>query len=122
MKTSSLFLLASSLFLASCGERVSNATNDASLPDIYPDYVDVTIPVGIAPLNFGMKSDDALLVDAVITDDQGNTLTLRNSNYADFRSITLPTGKVDIIGMLGSYSSNTWQLYLRTIDDVKPAE
>ena len=71
---SSLFLLASSLFLASCSERVSNATNDASLPDIYPDYVDVTIPVGIAPLNFGMKSDDALLVDAVITDDQGNTL------------------------------------------------
>lgn len=57
-----------------------------------------------------------------IKDDQGNTLTLRNSNYADFRSITLPTGKVDVIGMLGSYSSNTWQLYLRTIDDVKPAE
>ena len=68
MKTSSLFLL------PSCSERVSNATNDASLPDIYPDYVDVTIPVGIAPLNFGMKSDDALLVDAVITDNQGNTL------------------------------------------------
>ncbi len=74
MKTFSLFLLASFLFLASCGERVSNATNDASLPDIYPDYVDVTIPVGIAPLNFGMKSDDALLVDAVITDAKGHTL------------------------------------------------
>ena len=57
-----------------------------------------------------------------IKDDRGNTLTLRNSNYADFRSIMLPTGKVDIIGMLGSYSSNTWQLYLRTIDDVIPAE
>ena len=73
MKTSSLFLLTSYIFLLtsslfllpSCTERVSNATNDASLPDIYPDYVDVTIPVGIAPLNFGMKSDDALLVDAV---------------------------------------------------------
>ena len=82
MKTSSLFLLTSYIFLLtsslfllpSCTERVSNATNDASLPDIYPDYVDVTIPVGIAPLNFGMKSDEALLVDAVITDDQGNTL------------------------------------------------
>ena len=57
-----------------------------------------------------------------IVDEHGNTLTLRNSNYADFRSMTLPTGKVDIIGMLGSYSSNTWQLYLRTIDDVIPAE
>jgi hypothetical protein len=57
-----------------------------------------------------------------IADEDGNQLVVRNSNYADFRSITLPTGKVDIIGMLGSYSSNTWQLYLRTIDDVKPAE
>ena len=54
-----------------------------------------------------------------IYDDKGNELTLRNSNYADFRTVVLPTGKVDIIGMLGSYSTDTWQLYLRTIDDVK---
>ena len=56
-----------------------------------------------------------------IIDDRNKTLTLRNSNYADFRSITLPTGKVDVIGMLSTYS-NSWQLYLRTIDDVIPAE
>ena len=67
-------------------------------------------------------SEEKSSTNRTIFDDAGNTLTLRNSNYADFRSKILPTGKVDIIGMLGSYSSNTWQLYLRTIDDVIPAE
>ena len=57
-----------------------------------------------------------------IYDDAQNELTIRNSNYADFRTEVLPDGKVDIIGMLGSYSSDTWQLYLRTIDDVKAIE
>ena len=84
MKLNALLLIIPVLFLASCSERVSNATNDASLPDIYPDYVDVTIPVGIAPLNFGMKSDDALLVDAVVTDKKGNTLHGQGGETTDF--------------------------------------
>ena len=72
---------------------------------------------GVAPY-----SEEKSSTNRTISDEKGNSLTLRNSNYADFRSIIMPTGKVDIIGMLGSYSSNTWQLYLRTIDDVIPAE
>ena len=63
-------------------------------------------------------SEEKSSSNRTIYDDAGHKLTLRNSNYADFRSVTLPKGKVDIIGMLGSYSSNSWQLYLRTIDDV----
>ena len=34
-----------------------NCTKSESLPDIYPDYVDVTIPVNIAPLTFMMNSE-----------------------------------------------------------------
>lgn len=67
-------------------------------------------------------SEEDASSNRTIYDDAGNELTLRNSNYADFRSEVLPTGKVDIVGMLGSYSSNTWQLYLRTIDDVHVIE
>lgn len=63
-------------------------------------------------------SDSDASSNRTIVDDKGNELVLRNSNYADFRSEVLPTGKVDIIGQLGSYSSDTWQLYLRSIDDV----
>lgn len=61
--------------LASCSmERVDNATMVYSQPDIYPDYVGVTIPVGIAPLDFTMRSDSVLLVDAVFTGSVGGEL------------------------------------------------
>ena len=87
-----------------------------------PDFSKV-VPMDVTLSEFCQKFDKATLLkyQAQLVRIKG-VMTLRNSNYADFRSITLPTGKVDVIGMLGSYSSNTWQLYLRTIDDVKPAE
>lgn len=44
------------------------------MPEIFPDYTGVTIPVGIAPLNFCMADRSALMVDAVITDGKGNEL------------------------------------------------
>lgn len=52
-----------------------------------------------------------------VVDDENNSLTLRNSNYADFRADVLPKGKVDIVGLLYFYGSD-WQLYLRDINDV----
>lgn len=68
-------------------------------------------------------SESDATTNRYIKDSAGKQLTLRNSNYADFRTIILPTGKVDVIGQLSSYSNkNTWQLFLRTIDDVIPAE
>ena len=59
------------LVLASCNmgkpEQVTDARTVYSQPDIYPDYVGVTIPAGIAPLDFCMRSDSARLIDAVFT-------------------------------------------------------
>ena len=52
-----------------------------------------------------------------ITDEDGNSLIVRNSGYADFRGEILPEKVVDIVGLLGLYGT-TWQLYLRDIDDV----
>ncbi len=69
-----VFGLWSLVLCISCSESIEDAKSEATVPEIYPDYVGVTIPVNIAPLNFGMKSDDALLVDAVITDGKGNEL------------------------------------------------
>ena len=65
-------------------------------------------------------SESDATTNRTIYDDAGHELTLRNSNYANFRNEVLPTGKVDIIGVLSSYSTSTWQLYLRDIDDVIP--
>lgn len=52
-----------------------------------------------------------------ITDSEGQSLTIRNSNYADFRADILPDGEVDVVGLLGSYGT-TWQLVLRSASDV----
>ena len=40
-----------------CGSSPSTVSKTDSLPDIYPDYIGVTIPVDIAPLDFSMADD-----------------------------------------------------------------
>ena len=46
--------------LFSCSPSVpERCTESESLPMIYPDYVDVTIPVNIAPLTFELDDDEA---------------------------------------------------------------
>ena len=44
------------LLMVSCGVKHEDAVNLERLPDIYPDYADVTIPINIAPLNFLLRS------------------------------------------------------------------
>ena len=72
------------LLLASCSTPVENARQEAALPQLYPDYPGVTIPVNIAPLNFCMADEKALCIDAVITDGHGNTLHSQGEESVDF--------------------------------------
>ena len=65
-------------------ETVVDARQEKGLPKIYPDYVDVTIPVNIAPLCFCMADEEALLVDAVVTDHHGNNLHCQGEEAVDF--------------------------------------
>ena len=65
-------------------ETVGDAKQEKGLPNIYPDYVGVTIPVNIAPLCFGMDDEEALLVDAVVTDSHGNNLHSQGEEAVDF--------------------------------------
>ena len=70
--------------LAACTETVSDAKQEAAQPDIYPDYIGVTIPVNIAPLNFNMADETALRIDAVITDRHGHELHSQGDDAVDF--------------------------------------
>ena len=81
--TSCLLLLTSCILMA-CTETVSDAKQEANLPAIYPDYLGVTIPVNIAPLNFSMTSEETLRIDAVITDKHGNNLHSQGEESVDF--------------------------------------
>lgn len=81
-----IYTLASLLLLcASCGnETVKDAKQESAQPKIYPDYLDVTIPVNIAPLCFGMSDEAAQLIDAVVTDRHGNSLHSQGEESANF--------------------------------------
>ena len=72
------------LLFAACTEAVSDAKQENALPRIYPDYLGVTIPVNIAPLNFGMTDEKALLVDAVVSDRHGHNLHSQGKESVDF--------------------------------------
>lgn len=60
------------LTLASCSPRERNATQVQGLPEIWPDYVGVTVPATIAPLDFTLPGADAL--DVLVTAPDGTTL------------------------------------------------
>ena len=79
-----IYILLSLVLFSACKETVSNARQETNLPLIYPDYIDVTIPVNIAPLNFNMTDEKALCIDAVITDKHGNNLHSQGEESVDF--------------------------------------
>ena len=83
-KISSLFKLSLfSILLMACHHKPTDVTPKDALPDIYPDYVGVTIPVGIAPLNFSMADDDVETIDVEVKGSKGGAIHT-NGSYADF--------------------------------------
>ena len=52
MKNFTIIFAILQLLLLSCNSEPENAKQANSLPDIYPDYINVSIPPNIAPLNF----------------------------------------------------------------------
>lgn len=71
------------ILLTSCTSQPEHVSETDMLPTIYPDYVGVTIPVGIAPLDFAMADDSVTTVD-VIVKGKGATVLHVNGSYADF--------------------------------------
>ena len=53
--------------------------------------------------------------------EQKTTVMLYTSPYCDFANKPLPHGKVDITGILKRYDSS-WEIIVRSLDDVKPAQ
>ncbi len=69
--------------LSSCSHnRPENVTMVDALPEIYPDYVGVTVPAELAPLNFGM-ADDVDCVDVTVRGSKGGQIHA-NGDFADF--------------------------------------
>ena len=77
-----LFAFLGGLLLMACSDEPQNVQRSDELPPIFPDYTDVTIPVGIAPLNFNMRGDCERM-DVVVKGADGSEVHA-NGAYADF--------------------------------------
>ena len=75
--------LSVSVFLLSCSSRPDNPTLVSQLPAIYPDYIGVTIPADIAPLNFNFSDEAIDRMDVIVKGDKGGELHV-NGEWADF--------------------------------------
>lgn len=60
-----------------------NLGRAGTLPDIYPDYIGVTIPADIAPLNFNMVDDDIDRMNVVALGSKGGEIRSKGK-WADF--------------------------------------
>ena len=78
-----LYLCVSVLFYSACSSVPQNPTKVDELPKIYPDYVGVTIPVEIAPLNFNCVEDDIDCLDVIVRGSKGGALHTQG-DFADF--------------------------------------
>lgn len=87
---SRLGVLASSfllLALSACNDKVSPAQVFKEKPAIFPDYVGVTIPATIAPLNFKVL-DKYTAIDAVIEGRNNEVIHIQ-----DKQELNIPAGK-----------------------------
>ncbi|MGN0225398.1 MAG: TolB family protein [Prevotella sp.] len=71
-----------SVFVQSCTEKVDNMVPSDKVPTLFPDYVGVTIPSTIAPMNFSVEGD-VDKVDVVVKGSKGGEMHVQG-DYADF--------------------------------------
>lgn len=85
-----------SLLLFACSSHPdvpTSAKSMSTLPAIYPDYCNVTVPCNIAPLNFMLSDDSFSECVARITTPDGNSQT-----YGDSRKVIIPENEwLDIL-------------------------
>lgn len=75
------FLFLCVLLLVSCSKREAKDTVDA-LPRIFPDYIGVTLPENICPMNFSVLGAEH--VRAVIKNEGGAVLDVSGSDHVEF--------------------------------------
>ena len=83
MKIRYIFNLLLLLFFVGCSNKIENPTKVDEMPKIYPDYIGVTIPVELAPLNFNSTEADIDCMDVVVKGSKGGEIHVQGDE-ADF--------------------------------------
>lgn len=80
MKEKCFYIFCLAVLLVSCSMRKAKDKVDA-LPEIYPDYIGVTVPANICPLNFSVPGAEH--VQALIKNDSGETLEVSGADHIE---------------------------------------
>lgn len=80
MKARCLFILCI-LLLVSCTKREAKDRVDA-LPVIFPDYIGVTVPENICPMNFSVQGADQIRV--IVKNEKGESLDVSGKDHVEF--------------------------------------
>ncbi len=111
-----VFFFLTMLALAACGHRVSNPRQTDQLPDIYPDYVGVTIPAGIAPLCFSMADETVECIDVVVKGTKGGEMHAQgifaDFNLDDWHELTRQNTGGDLMVTVCALKDGQWTKYL----------
>ena len=102
------------LTLASCGPRERNANQVQGLPDIWPDYVGVTVPATIAPLDFTLPGADAL--DVRVSSPDGTSLRSSGTSATRFsekgwKSLLKRSAGDSLTVTVSGLFAGTWRRY-----------
>ncbi|MBQ7420234.1 MAG: PD40 domain-containing protein [Prevotella sp.] len=117
-----LYTLLVCFALLSCTPTPTDVVKTAILPPIYPDYVDVTIPENIAPLNFLVRDDiEAVQVKAgdLIVNAKGNEVVFDEDDWHELLAanrqveVTVTTLKD---GKWTEYRSFCWEVVTDRVD------
>lgn len=116
MKKMLIFLFTCTLLLfTSCNHQVTNPEQIDELPPIYPDYVGVTIPATIAPMNFDFPTLEFEEVDVVVKGADEKTLHVYGKQVdfpLDEWHTFLEENKGDSISFLVSIKQqDSWKQY-----------
>ena len=76
------FAALASLCLMACGNAVTSPQLKDELPDIFPDYVGVTIPASIAPMNFSYRGGDYDRIDVRVTGSRAGELHVNDETVS----------------------------------------
>ena len=113
------------LLLLGCAHQPQDAKKVNTVPEIFPDYTDVTIPVGIAPLNFGMAEESCDRIDVVIRGAKGGELHANSSECAqfdidDWHQLVEQNAGADLTVTVCARHDGTWLRYQDFLIHVSP--
>lgn len=77
-----MMTMAAVLLTAACRQEVRDAVEVDAFPPIFPDYTEVTVPVGIAPLNFDCLEEAECMDVTVKGEHGGGTMHVQGSRAA----------------------------------------